>query len=1272
MKQQHMGARLWSRLFGCLLLCLCLTPTAWAQQTLGSVTVTVLDGSGAPVPGASLTLTDLATNDARTAVSQESGTYTFVNLNFGKYKLSVSLQGFATQNYDVVVQSSRVTDVKATLKVGGVEEVVTVAGETTPLIESTTNAINTTIDIKQIEDLPLAGRNINQLSRLTAGYNGTWNGLPTFAQSNSIDGIVGNTNRWRYQTSDSAASIAVTPRLENIAEMVVSSDQIDMNQGFGSSSMTVSYVTRRGTNKFSGRLYEGFRAEYLDATNWGSTTKPEYHRNDFGGSLGGPIMKNKMFFFASMAALDVPGDAVRRQNFLSDAAKQGTFTYANGRQANLFNIYGAHNAANGTSFPASVTQINTMTAARIAQVDTYRGNAGNLAGASEQTTDPNLRTWEWDRANSNRTYYPTIRVDSNLSEAWRLNVSINQTYQDSPNSNPDFWPGDGRAAKGRSNNATASLGLQTLISPTMVNEFRGGWLYTAQWFGVDGPTDYRTVPRINYNYGDYADTYYVGNSRYQPNFSVSNTTTWTKGSHSIKFGGNWYREVNKYWDSEEGFTILGLGLATSDPAGDILTRQAIQAAAGPGAPLPTDAEWNQARALYAMLAGRISNINGRHPYVPSTGSYAVGNTPDPGGVAVNGLYELLTSSGLFVQDSWRWKPNVTFNAGLRWDFVQPNKDQFGKYHSMRPQDVYGPTGVGMLFQPGAQSLTGTLDPVYVTREAAHGSWNVTPQPAVGVAWTPRSDGSFIERMLGGDKSVLRGGYSFRRFTMPQQFIWDFGSSFGTAFFQNFSSSPATSGAQGTFFPGSVALGQPGYLPRSCAISSAAPCFTYAPAKYEDVVHLTDLTFQGGSVSGMPDDIKQPYASSWTVGIQRELGGQRAIEVRYNGNRTRHQWLAGNINEVNIFENGFLDEFKNAQRNLAINQAAGVTSFANRGLPGQVDLPIFTATGIAFNNANAINNLGNGAAGTLANTLATNRDFACSMFGSQIPACGAAAGPGKGYPLNFWRANQFATGAASVMDDRGFSNYHGLQVEFRQRNWHGMTMNANYTLSKTTGVETQGGDFTAAYTQFTNRDFMMAYAPALTDRRHVVHVSGTYDLPFGAGRRWANDGIMEKIAGDWTVSTIVTFQSGTPFRITGQNNTFNNIRDGGLILNGITQKDIQDRIGLYFDQAGLAYYLPPDWIAQVKGDGTLASNNVPGTWGQIFYLHGPHQTFTDIGISKAVNLTGRVRFKFQTEMLNVFNHPTFAQGTTALSSTAFGRANQTATSRRIEFRFNLEF
>ncbi|MGE5360735.1 MAG: hypothetical protein ACM3NQ_17095, partial [Bacteroidales bacterium] len=368
-------------------------------------------------------------------------------------------------------------------------------------------------------------------------------------------------------------------------------------------------------------------------------------------------------------------------------------------------------------------------------------------------------------------------------------------------------------------------------------------------------------------------------------------------------------------------------------------------------------------------------------------------------------------------------------------------------------------------------------------------------------------------------------------------------------------------------------------------------------------------------------------------------------------------------------------FSNAQRNLAINQAAGVNSFANRGLPGQADLPIMTAARVSYTNSTFINQLRNGQAGSFANTLATNRDYYCRMVGSSFQPCGASYGAGAGYPINFWLANPFAIGSwtgASYMSDTGYSNYHGLQVEYRQRQWRGMSMTANYTLSRTMAVQT-AGDWTGSYTQFTVRDLTSSYAPAGTDRRHVVHVNATYDLPFGKGKQWVtSDGVLEKIVSNWTISTIVTFQSGNPFRISGNNNTFNNKRDGGLILNGITQQDIQDKVGLYFNAAGQPYYLPPDWVAQVKADGTLTSHNVPGTWGEIFYLHGPHQTYTDIGVSKAVPITGQVRFKFQVQMLNAFNHPTFTQSTTGLTSTGFGRGSNNSTSRRIELRGNIEF
>ncbi len=1064
MKRRNLGARLSGALFGCLLLCPCLAPTAWAQQTLGTVSVTIVDPSGAVVPGAQLKLTDLATNDARTATTQEAGNYTFVNLNFGQYKLTVSLEGFETQSLDVLVQSARTTDVKATLTVGAMQTVVEVAGGVAPLVESTTNAINTTIDMKQIEDLPLAGRNISQLSQLAAGYNGTWNGLPSAAQGNTVDGIIGNTTRWRYQTVNSAQNTAITPRLENIAEMVISTDQIDMNQGFGNSSMQITYVTRRGSNDFHGRLYEGYRADILNAKNWGSSVKPKFHQNEFGATLGGPILTNKLFFFASGSVLDIPGGSRTTRTFLADAAKLGVFTYANGAKANLFDIYAAYNAAHGTTFPGSVSQMNAMVKARITEVDTYRQNAGVLSAPESQPTDPNLRQWEWQYENSRRTYYPTFRIDYNMSDRWRLNLAYNQSKFDAPNNYSDHWPGDGRGAAQRSNNASVALGLETIISPTLINQFKGGWLYTAAWFGMDGSDGFYTNPTIQYGYGGYNDFYEMPNSRMQPIFSISDSVTWVKGSHTIGFGGNAYREVNKYWDPPEGFTLMSLGLVEGDPARDVLTKEAIRAAAGPGAPLPTDAEWAAARSLYGMLAGRISDFWGRHAYLPATGTYASGNTPDPKGVAYSTLNELLTSWGLFVQDSWRMRPNFTVNMGLRWDFISPDKDLTGKYHSMTPQDLYGPTGVGQLFKPGAQSLTGTYDPVYTAREAAYGHWRLTPQPAIGIAWTPRSEGSFMERLLGGDKSVVRAGYSFRRFTMPQQFVWDMGSSFGLAFYQNFDSNPSTSGVPGTFMPGSISLGGNGWLPQSCTKTPGAPaCYVFSPQQYDEVIPRKGFTFGSGAAAAINSDIRQPYTQSWTVGVQRQLGGGRALEVRYNGNRTTHQWLAMDINEVNIFENGFLDEFKAAQANLSINQAAGVTSFANRGLPGQVNLPIMTASGISFTNSTFVNQLRNGQAGSFANTLATNRDYFCRMVGTTFEPCGTSYGAGAGYPINFWLANPFAIGSwtgASYMSDAGYSNYHGLQVEFRQRHWHGVTANVNYTLSKTMGVAT-AGDWTGS-------------------------------------------------------------------------------------------------------------------------------------------------------------------------------------------------------------------
>jgi len=268
------------------------------------------------VQGAQLELRDVATNDVRKAETQAQGVHTFPNLSLGKYRLTVSKTGFQTQLFtDVVVEAAKTTDISANLKVGAITETVEVSGGSAPLVETTTNSIGTTIDMKQIEDLPIQSRDIGQLSQLIPGYSGgqtniggTWNGLPSIDQGNNIDGIVGSSSRMKFGGNSAPA---VTPRLESIEEMTVQTEQLDMNQGFGQASMQINFVTRRGSNAFHGRVFEDFRNAALNANSWNNDaltaidpsnpqTKNPVKLNDFGGSIGGPIRKNKDFIFGSI------------------------------------------------------------------------------------------------------------------------------------------------------------------------------------------------------------------------------------------------------------------------------------------------------------------------------------------------------------------------------------------------------------------------------------------------------------------------------------------------------------------------------------------------------------------------------------------------------------------------------------------------------------------------------------------------------------------------------------------------------------------------------------------------------------------------------------------------------------------------------------------------------------------------------------------------------------------------------------------------------------
>jgi hypothetical protein len=1270
----------------------------------GAISITVSDSTGGQIPAASLELIEKATNYPQRAVTTEKGTYTFVNLNIGDYQLTVSKAGYATTVLEsVTVHSSQTTDVVAPLKVGKAEETVSVSADMTPLLEVSSNSIGSVIDLKWIEDLPVVGRNLTALALLTPGFTGNvtggagqtlgfgvWNGQPFSNQSSNVDGTVGGPTRGKYNGD---VSPSATPRVENIAEMSVQTDQIDLDQGFGQATMAVNYVTRSGTNKYHGRLYVDARNSGLFANtyshNVSGLSRTKVIWNDFGGSADGPILHDKLFFFGSLSTRRIPGGLDNSNNYLTSAMQGGDYTYTGTDNAlhtvNLLTLAQQYNLGNGTTLPTSV---NSEIASQFSAI-----NTAVASGATLSTSDSNINEVDWQSSAPNIYYYPTIKLDYNLSNKVRMNLAWNMTNQTQKGAYAPPFPGSDFSEQGgqyHTRGYAASYGLDWNIKPTLVNQLKVGFLYNVHQYATDAKPLYATEPYVawgldnyGYNYAMSGQQYTLPTTNYYPVFNVSDSVSWQKGSHSMKMGFSWYREQDHYWNPPAGFPYMGLGVVSGDPAASAVTNASSTTNCA-DAPLPcaSSSSMGEAQQMYAILTGRISWAYGNNRYDQKTNSYS-----SAGDIGAYNLDERQSAWGLFFQDSWKATPSLTLNYGLRWDFTGDNYDLTGAYHNVSEASIYGPSGIGNLFNPG--SFEGTDTPTIDAHPHAYAPWKVAPQPALGLAWNPKDVSGLLGRMMGDGKTVLRAGYSLRNFTVPQQYFWDNASAYGSFFYQTFYLNPNTTGEAGTFAPGSLSLGD------------TMPTYGLSPAAYVTSEALSDFTFTNSlSVTGIDPHIKQPYTQSWNVGFERQLGNG-ALEVRYQGNRTLHQWLAINPNEVNVFENGFLDEFKKAQANLTANETAGLASFANNGLSGQSDLPIMTAafTGESANsvdgsaedfaNGDFINDLQTGQVGAMASALSGvsgTTTYFCNLVGSSFAPCvnnAGYTGSGAGYATNFFQANPYAAGqSTSYMKAIGYSNYNSLQVDYRQQMWKGLAFDANYTYGKTLAIGstrnwTGGGD-----NIMTLRNMRRGYGPTPFDIHHVMHLSGTYDLPFGKGKAFLNQGgLISRLADNWTLGSVIVFQSGAAQQIYGGNSTYNDYADGGITLNGVTAKQLQKAIGVHrIPGTSRAMLIDPKYLSTSTGGAANSAyinpNTTPGTIGDVVYLYGPHAFYHDLSISKAVPIREGINFKLQSEFLNVWNHPVF--GSTPYSfgsnvqSTQFAQGSVTNNPRWIELRANIEF
>lgn len=1261
------------------------------DMSTGAINVTVQDPAGAVVNGASIELKDVETNDVHTSVTKGAGDAVLSFLNPAHYALTVSKEGFETQVYpSVTVQTNQVTDLKVTLKVGAAAQTVSVSGDTSPLLDTTQNAISTTIDLKQVNDLPVGGRDVFGLAFLVPGAVGNnFNNLPGGAVNVSANGFSTMTNRNKSAGFDDDGP-STTNRLEDVQEMTVQSGELDASKG-GTSAMDIGFVTKRGTNMFHGQFYEDYRSDALNANGWVnndvSLERGFLLENDFGGSVGGPILKDKLFFFASLS------------NFRQPFSSRVTTTVAT--QQALAGIYSYIPTDPNTGNPLPEQSDNVLQAGASAGCSTCTGipnsfitaDLSNISstyqekGATLSPLDLNHENLNFLNKGSVTQKYPTLRLDYNLTSNFRLTASINESNFYNINQGGPPYPGPLYANQAYSNverNYQIVTGFDWNIKPDLVNAFRVGYLYTGFTYnsqGLDSPTP-EMVQQGDLAFG-FGLTSGVngfntlkGGSLY-PVLSVKDDFNWQRGRHSLAFGVESATEIDHYYNNQFVPYIGVNGISAGDPVQNSLD-SSLSANAPQSA--PADVE-----GLYATLTGRMTYYSLGEFVNTKTKQFHPGISFD--------LHERLNQTALFLEDSWKVKPSLTLNLGLRWDFTGASKDETGFYTHPTVADLWGPTGVGQIFQPG--TLGGDPNPVEGPGAESYSPTYVHPEPNVGFAWNPQgAPGTLLNKVLGNGTTVIRASYTFKNYTEGAQNFWNFGSNNGANFNTYYYANPVAPGngnpGAGFYNAGSVSLG--GSLP---ALASTSP------SPFQSVIPESYQAFSGTSYLTFDPHIKQPYVESWQVGIQRQLSPNNIAEVRYVGNVSKDQWLGVNYNEENIFENGFLKEFQNAQANLsAYIQAnpgclnAGTCNF--QGTAGS--LPIltqaFAATGETanFTNTGFVNYLRQGQAGAFANALAGNSSYLCSMI-SSFSGCNTVGNPATGtYPINFFQANPFAAGQGIVeMTNDGYSNYNALQAEFRQRLNHGTQFNANYTWAHSLDNNVQGSTAPGFYggggnsnagnsapSYYTLRNKHLNYFPSSYDIRQVFHLSGTYDLPFGHGQPYlAGNRFADPIVGGWTVGVILTRQTGDPHLFTGGTSTVNQ-SDSGIALTGVSVSQLQKqmRVRPSIAGSGRVSLFDPKYIVSGSGQANtqyISPQFTPGQFGTLMWLHDPKWINTDMAITKVIPLHREMNFTLQGEFLNAFNHSAWSGMDTGIQDKTFGTTNLTANSPRIiEIRGNFRF
>lgn len=1230
-----------STVIASLFILMSMTVLVFPQGTTSRVTGTVTDNSGAAVAGATVTLTSEGTNTSITTETSSSGAYTFDLIQIGSYTVSVEKQGFkkfvSTGN---TVNVNIAATVNVALEVGGVEEVVTVEGTVEQVQTSSSGNIGSTVDQKTVESLPIVGsRGRNPLDLLNfqpgvvSGINSAGGGVHVNGSRDrsfnfTLDGIDINES-----SAGGSNFTPLRPNPDSIEEFQVVTSNFTAELG-RSSGAQVTFVTRSGKNRVFGSAFEFYRTPELNANeyqnNLNGRPKDQFVQHIFGGSVGGPIVKDKLFFFTNLQLLRSVDTTFITRTVYTQTARNGIFRYVTGTDANGVTRV---NAPTGTTTPSVDNNGNPLFTAcpnplpnpipvgygclnsyNIANNPSGIGIDPQILAVINQTPLPNnfsagdgLNTagYTFGTPGRERQYDFVMKFDYKLNDKNDFYIRYAQGEQNT------F--GDGGANGGRPIFPNTPNIVDTFRSPknfaanyrwsprsNLTNEFLFGISTFAFSFNTPEPDaaipytfNLVSAPNINFSY----------NARSVKTYQFIDNLTWIKGDHIVKGGIN-----------------FRFGRAIDDRAGVAGTQieprvlfNAPTATFGafnlPASGINTANDLPRLRSAINDLLGRIGTYDQAFVSDPNNPSQFA-----PAGTRWN-FEATYPEYDFYIQDTWRFRSNLTFDAGLRWELkLTPKSDG-------RP--ILAPDKSVTIGSAPANDIR------FVERDLFQNDLN-NLSPSVGFAWDPLKDG----------KTSIRGNYrlAYDRFAT---FL------FSSSIFQS--------------TPGNTFLGNnPTFNNGANLIRNGLP--NLSPSRTPEQLRQPDA-FGTGSITVIDPDLKFPEIHQFALSFQREIFKDSVVEINYLHKRGTNLIGGYNSNQANISASDsrcgtqtFLEAFKLVQNSTNANNPNGVC-LINYLISGNNNTGAGTAT---FRTQ-------------FSTQLATNSVAAAAQTLSQ--RTGTTSLTANGFSQFFFQKYTQFLGGLFVIDSNDVSRYNALELIFKRRFGKGLGYQFAYTLSKSKDTRSFDPVFTtvstgsaqaASSTPFDINNRELNYAPSDFDRRHVFQGTYVYELPLGRSRTFGSDmpKVLDYFIGGWQLAGNVLWTSGSPFTVYSGANTFSNVVQSTVNCNGCSRN-----LGQVVQENGTNYFFSAEQRA-------LFSNPAAGENGNTGrnYFVKPSYFQTDLAISKNFKFSDRFNFDLRLDARNLFNSVSFDNPTAVFTSTIFGRIRDSVISgsRKMQISGKLNF